>query len=78
MNAKGDLRGRPGCWQKITRDLWPARHLVMDTGLSVALQYFQFKPPMFVDYVWGRQIGTSTRSTRDVDINNCSGSTLTV
>ena len=36
VNAKGGPEGRPGCWQPITRDLWPAPYLVMDTGASLA------------------------------------------
>ena len=32
VNASGGPEGRPGCWQKISRDLWPAPYLVMDTG----------------------------------------------
>ena len=36
VNARGGPGGRPGCWQKITRELWPAPYLVMDTGLSIA------------------------------------------
>ena len=36
VNARGGPEGRPGCWQKITRDLWPAPHLVLDTGASIA------------------------------------------
>ena len=34
VNARGGPEGRPGCWQKITRELWPAPYLVMDTGYS--------------------------------------------
>jgi phospholipid/cholesterol/gamma-HCH transport system substrate-binding protein len=36
VNARGGPEGRPGCWQSITRDLWPAPYLVMDTGASIA------------------------------------------
>ncbi|WP_369827823.1 MCE family protein, partial [Mycobacterium sp. 852002-10029_SCH5224772] len=36
QNAHGGPGGAPGCWQKITRDLWPAPELVMDTGNSLA------------------------------------------
>lgn len=61
VNAKGGPEGRPGCWQKITRDLWPAPYLVMDTGLSIApYNHVEFGSPMFVDYVWGRQVGEPT------------------
>ncbi|ABK73948.1 MCE family protein [Mycolicibacterium smegmatis] len=61
VNAKGGPEGRPGCWQKITRELWPAPYLVMDTGLSVApYNHVELGSPIFVDYVWGRQIGEPT------------------
>jgi phospholipid/cholesterol/gamma-HCH transport system substrate-binding protein len=61
VNAQGGPEGRPGCWQPITRDLWPAPYLVMDTGASLA-PYNHFEPgqPMLIDYVWGRQIGENT------------------
>ena len=36
MNAHGGPEGRPGCWQPVTRDLWPNPYLVMDTGASIA------------------------------------------
>jgi phospholipid/cholesterol/gamma-HCH transport system substrate-binding protein len=36
VNAKGGPEGRPGCWQPVTRDLWPHPYLVMDTGASIA------------------------------------------
>jgi phospholipid/cholesterol/gamma-HCH transport system substrate-binding protein len=58
VNARGGPEGRPGCWQKITRDLWPAPYLVMDTGASIApYNHVGLGQPMFVEYVWGRQIG---------------------
>lgn len=61
VNAHGGPEGKPGCWQKITRDLWPAPYLVMDTGLSIApYNHFELGSPMFIDYVWGRQIGEPT------------------
>ncbi|HET6731449.1 MCE family protein [Mycobacterium sp.] len=61
VNARGGPEGRPGCWQKITRDLWPAPYLVMDTGASIApYNHAELGQPMFVDYVWGRQIGEYT------------------
>lgn len=61
VNAKGGPEGRPGCWEPITRDLWPAPYLVMDTGLSIApYNHIELGSPIFVDYVWGRQIGEST------------------
>ena len=36
VNARGGPGGAPGCWQNISRDLWPAPWLVMDTGNSIA------------------------------------------
>lgn len=36
VNAKGGPEGRPGCWQPVTKDLWPNPYLVMDTGASIA------------------------------------------
>ena len=60
-NASGGPEGRPGCWQKITRELWPAPYLVMDTGASIApYNHAELGQPMFVEYVWGRQIGEYT------------------
>lgn len=61
VNARGGPEGRPGCWQKVTRDLWPMPYLVMDTGYSVApYNHIEFGQPMFTDYVWGRQVGELT------------------
>ena len=61
VNAHGGPEGRPGCWQDITRDLWPAPYLVMDTGASIApYNHFGLGQPLLVDYVWGRQIGEYT------------------
>lgn len=61
VNARGGPGGRPGCWQKITRELWPAPYLVMDTGASIApYNHFELGQPMFIEYVWGRQIGENT------------------
>jgi phospholipid/cholesterol/gamma-HCH transport system substrate-binding protein len=61
INATGGTGGRPGCWQSITRDLWPAPYLVMDTGASSA-PYNHFEPgqPLLDEYVWGRQVGEYT------------------
>jgi phospholipid/cholesterol/gamma-HCH transport system substrate-binding protein len=60
-NAHGGPEGRPGCWQKITRELWPAPYLVMDTGASIApYNHIGIPQPMLVDYVWGRQVGEYT------------------
>jgi phospholipid/cholesterol/gamma-HCH transport system substrate-binding protein len=61
VNAHGGPEGRPGCWQPITRDLWPAPYLVMDTGASIApYNHFMLGSPIFTEYVWGRQIGENT------------------
>jgi phospholipid/cholesterol/gamma-HCH transport system substrate-binding protein len=61
VNARGGPEGRPGCWQDITRDLWPAPYLVMDTGASIApYNHIELGQPMFIEYVWGRQIGELT------------------
>ena len=60
-NARGGPGGRPGCWQSITRELWPAPYLVMDTGASMApYNHFEVGSPLVVDYVWGRQLGDNT------------------
>jgi phospholipid/cholesterol/gamma-HCH transport system substrate-binding protein len=61
VNAHGGPEGRPGCWQDITRYLWPAPYLVMDTGASIApYNHVGLGQPLFTDYVWGRQIGEYT------------------
>jgi phospholipid/cholesterol/gamma-HCH transport system substrate-binding protein len=61
VNAHGGPEGRPGCWQPITRDLWPAPYLVMDTGASIApYNHFELGQPIAIEYVWGRQIGENT------------------
>ena len=61
VNARGGPEGRPGCWQPITRDLWPAPYLVMDTGASIApYNHFELGQPITTEYVWGRQIGENT------------------
>jgi phospholipid/cholesterol/gamma-HCH transport system substrate-binding protein len=36
VNAHGGPEGRPGCWQPVTRDLWPNPYLVIDSGASIA------------------------------------------
>ncbi|KKC02150.1 MCE family protein [Mycobacterium nebraskense] len=60
-NARGGPGGRPGCWQTITRQLWPAPFLVMDTGASMApYNHFEIGSPLFVEHVWGRQVGDYT------------------
>ncbi|TFV57205.1 MCE family protein [Mycobacterium sp. PS03-16] len=61
INARGGPGGRPGCWQKITRELWPHPYLVMDTGYSIApYNHAELGQPFAMDYVWGRQIGELT------------------
>jgi phospholipid/cholesterol/gamma-HCH transport system substrate-binding protein len=61
VNATGGPEGRPGCWQPITRDLWPAPYLVMDTGASIApFDHFGLGEPFLIEYIWGRQIGENT------------------
>ena len=61
VNAKGGPEGRPGCWQPITRDLWPMPYLVMDTGASIApYNHFELGQPIMAEYVWGRQVGAPT------------------
>ncbi|OKH73206.1 MCE-family protein MCE1A [Mycobacterium sp. SWH-M1] len=61
VNAKGGPEGRPGCWQPITRDLWPAPYLVMDTGASIApYNHLELGQPLITEYVWGRQVGEHT------------------
>ena len=61
VNARGGPEGRPGCWQPLTRDLWPMPYLVMDTGASIApYNHFELGQPIALEYVWGRQIGENT------------------
>lgn len=61
INARGGPEGRPGCWQPITRDLWPAPYLVLDTGASIApYNHVEIGSPNAIDYLWGRQIGENT------------------
>jgi phospholipid/cholesterol/gamma-HCH transport system substrate-binding protein len=61
VNARGGPEGRPGCWQPVTRDLWPAPYLVMDTGASIApYNHLGLGSPFALEYVWGRQIGENT------------------
>ncbi len=61
VNARGGPEGRPGCWQPITHDLFPAPYLVMDTGASIApYNHFGLGQPILIEYVWGRQIGENT------------------
>ena len=61
INARGGPGGAPGCWQPITRDLWPAPFLVMDTGVSLApYNHIDTGSPYVNEYVWGRQVGDNT------------------
>jgi phospholipid/cholesterol/gamma-HCH transport system substrate-binding protein len=61
INAHGGPEGRPGCWQKLTPELWPMPYLVMDTGYSIApYNHIELGQPAAIDYVWGRQIGELT------------------
>ena len=61
VNAHGGPGGAPGCWQTITRDLWPAPTLVMDTGNSLApYNHVDTGSPYAAEYVWGRQMGDQT------------------
>jgi phospholipid/cholesterol/gamma-HCH transport system substrate-binding protein len=61
INAHGGPEGRPGCWQKVTKDLWPMPYLVMDTGFNLApYNHTELGSPIAIDYVWGRQIGENT------------------
>ena len=61
INAHGGPGGAPGCWQTITRELWPAPTLIMDTGNSLApYNHVDTGSPYAVEYVWGRQVGDNT------------------
>ncbi|MGO9381203.1 MAG: MCE family protein [Mycobacterium sp.] len=61
VNARGGPGGAPGCWQAITRDLWPAPELVLDTGASLApYNHLDTGSPYAIEYVWGRQVGDNT------------------
>ncbi|MGA9493068.1 MAG: MCE family protein [Mycobacterium sp.] len=61
INAHGGPGGAPGCWQTITRELWPAPTLIMDTGNSLApYNHVDTGSPYAVEYVWGRQMGDHT------------------
>jgi phospholipid/cholesterol/gamma-HCH transport system substrate-binding protein len=61
VNARGGPGGAPGCWQPITRDLWPAPDLVMDTGANLApYNHVEVGSPWAIEYVWGRQVGDNT------------------
>src|ERR1700743_1799761 len=61
INAHGGPGGAPGCWQTITRDLWPAPTLVMDTGNSLApYNHVDTGSPYAAEYGWGLQMGAQT------------------
>jgi phospholipid/cholesterol/gamma-HCH transport system substrate-binding protein len=61
VNAHGGPEGAPGCWQKVTRFLYPFPYLVMDTGISIApYNHLELATPLVSDYVWGRQFGENT------------------
>lgn len=61
VNAHGGPGGAPGCWQPITRNLWPAPSLVVDAGVSIApYNHIDTGSPFAVEYVWGRQVGDNT------------------
>ena len=61
VNARGGPGGAPGCWQRVTRDFWPAPTLVADTGATIApYNHFELGQPILTEYVWGRQVGENT------------------
>ncbi|WP_319436126.1 MCE family protein [Mycobacterium sp. RTGN5] len=61
INGHGGPGGAPGCWQKIDRNFWPAPHLVVDDGASLApYNHFELGQPLLTEYVWGRQVGENT------------------
>jgi phospholipid/cholesterol/gamma-HCH transport system substrate-binding protein len=61
VNAHGSPEGRPGCWQPVTRELWPQPYLVMDAGAGIApYDHIELGQPIAIEYVWGRQIGEYT------------------
>ena len=61
VNATGGPEGRPGCWQPITKDLWPAPYLVLDVGAAVTpYNHLEMGQPLVAEYVWGRQVGENT------------------
>ena len=61
INGRGGPGGAPGCWQKVTRDFWPAPALVVDDGSSLApYNHFELGQPLLTEYVWGRQVGENT------------------
>lgn len=61
INGRGGPGGAPGCWQDIDRNFWPAPHLVVDDGSSLApYNHFELGQPLLTEYVWGRQVGENT------------------
>lgn len=61
VNAHGGPEGRPGCWQDISHDLWPAPLLVMDDGAAITpYNQLGIGTPWATEYVWGRQMGDNT------------------
>jgi phospholipid/cholesterol/gamma-HCH transport system substrate-binding protein len=61
VNAHGGPGGAPGCWQPITRQLWPAPQTVMDIGAEIApYNHIETGSPYATEYVWGRQVGDNT------------------
>jgi phospholipid/cholesterol/gamma-HCH transport system substrate-binding protein len=61
VNGRGGPGGAPGCWQDINRNFWPAPHLVVDDGSSLApYNHFELGQPLLTEYVWGRQVGENT------------------
>lgn len=60
INASGGPMGRPGCWT-VTKDIWPAPYMVVDTGASIApYNHFGLGSPFATEYIWGRQVGENT------------------
>jgi phospholipid/cholesterol/gamma-HCH transport system substrate-binding protein len=61
VNGRGGPGGAPGCWQTVNRNFWPAPHLVVDDGASLApYNHFELGQPILTEYVWGRQVGENT------------------
>jgi phospholipid/cholesterol/gamma-HCH transport system substrate-binding protein len=61
INGHGGPGGAPGCWQKVDRNFWPAPHMVVDDGASLApYNHFELGQPLLTEYVWGRQVGENT------------------
>ena len=67
VNARGGPEGRPGCWQPVTRDLWPMPYLVMDTGAS----HRAVQPPRARAAVGHRdRLGTPDRRVHDQPLSS--------